>query len=63
MDKAGPLQMRPIEKRKLASGRDVGLSKLVADEKKAAVVKSAELREAAALKVAQAGAISRKELH
>jgi hypothetical protein len=32
-------------------------------KKKPAVVKSAELREAAALKVAQAGSISRKELH
>jgi aryl carrier-like protein len=63
MDEAGPSNRRPIEKRKRASGRDVGLSKLVAQEKMAAVVKGAELRELVAMKVARVGAESRKELH
>jgi hypothetical protein len=57
IDEAGPFQIRHIEKRERVSGRDVGLSKLVAEEKMAAVIKSAKLRELAAMTVAQAGQV------
>jgi hypothetical protein len=63
MDEAGPFQIRAIEKRAWVSGRDVSLSKLVAEGNMAAVIKSAKLRELAAMKVAQAGAKLRNELH